>query len=114
VVDLTKLRSEQFHRDYKFDFMQAFDPEGPIPKTDGYVCSPPALWVRDSDGSVFTLGTEHIPGHQFPTGEYEYDVVWNGIKTGEFACRIEMRGGRIRIYGIQGWRTWSQPAKRFI
>jgi hypothetical protein len=105
-----RLRTEDFPPDYKLDFMQQVDPER-IPRSEPYVTSPPALWVRDADGSVFTLGFDH---GGWSTGEFEYEIVWNGHKTGEFACRIEYRGGIVRIYGRAGWRTWSTAGKRFI
>lgn len=78
-------------------------------KTEAAVVSPPALWITADDGSTFTLGFD---GGGERTGEYEFDVVRNGRKTGEFACRIEMRGGKVRIFGSAGWRVWN--GKEFI
>jgi hypothetical protein len=89
-------------------FMRPVDPDR-MPRTEPYVVSPPALQIRASNGDSFTLG--FTPG-DWATGEFEYDVVYNGRKTGEFACRIECRGGKIRIFGRAGWRTWN--GKTFI
>jgi hypothetical protein len=80
-----------------------------MPVTEAYVSIPPALVIRDNEGALWTLGFDQ-GGHR--TGEYEYDVVRNGRKTGEHACRIEFRGGKIRIYGQDRWRSWT--GTRFI
>lgn len=82
-------------------------PQGPhMPVTENYVCSPPALTVRDNDGSVFTLGFDYDE-REWRTGRWEYDIVRNGEKTGEFGRIIERRQGRVRIWGADGWRTWN-------
>ena len=86
----------------QFPFMR---PQGPhMPVTEGYVSCPPALVIRDDEGGLWTLGFDQ---GEWRTGEYEYDVVRNAKKTGEHACRIEYRGGKVRIFGAAGWRTWS-------
>lgn len=86
----------------RFPFMR---PQGEhMPVTEGYVSIPPALVIRDGEGALWTLGFDR---GGWRTGEFEYDVVRNGVKTGEHACRIEYRGGKIRIFGSAGWRTWS-------
>lgn len=91
----------------RFPFMK---PQGEhVPVTEAYVCIPPALVIRDSGGNLWTLGFDQ---GGWRTGEYEYDVVRNGMKTGEFACRIEYRNGKVRIYGADRWRVWA--GTRFI
>jgi hypothetical protein len=86
----------------RFPFMR---PQGPhMPVTEAYVSIPPALVIRDDTGALWTLGFDQ---GDWRTGEFEYDVVRNGVKTGEFACRIEFRKGRVRIFGSAGWRCWN-------
>lgn len=75
-----------------------------MPVTEGYVAIPPALVIRDNEGALWTLGFDQ---GGWRTGEFEYDVVRNGSVTGEHACRIEFRGGMVRIFGDAGWRTWN-------
>lgn len=80
-------------------------PAGPhMPVSEGYCCIPPALVIRDNEGALWTLGFDQ---GGWRTGEFEYDVVRNARKTGEHACRIEFRGGKVRIFGAAGWRTWN-------
>ena len=80
-------------------------PDAPfMPTTEAYVSIPPALVIRDNEGALWTLGFDQ---GGWRTGEFEFDVVRNGKKTGEHACRIEFRGGRIRIYGAERWRIWT-------
>ena len=100
----------------KFNFMA---PQGPTqPITDTYVSIPPALWIRqegpNNQMDVWTLGFDYNEA-EWRTGKYEYDVVLNGVKTGEFARNIEMRtnsyGTRVvRIWGADGWRQWNGRA----
>jgi len=86
----------------QFPFMK---PQGPhMPVSEAYVCIPPALVITDGEGALWTLGFDQ---GGWRTGEFEFDVVRNGRKTGEHACRIEYRGGRVRIFGEAGWRTWN-------
>jgi hypothetical protein len=94
----------QPHYDLKrFPFMA---PQGPhMPTTEAYVAIPPALVIRDNEGALWTLGFER--GAFWQTGEFEFDVVRNGKKTGELACRVEFRRGKVRIFGEAGWRIWN-------
>lgn len=101
----------------QFPFMAAAGPQMPL--TESYVSIPPALVIRESDGTVWTLGFDQ--GAFWRTGEYEFDVVRCGPEpgakptpTGDHACRIEMRKGIVRIYGEAGWRTWSRRGRCFI
>lgn len=92
----------------RLPFMKAAGPTMPISET--YVVVPPALVIRDSEGNSWTLGFRR---GETSTGEFEFDVVRNGVDTGETACRIEYRAGnRVRIFGAAGWRTWN--GKTFI
>jgi hypothetical protein len=65
--------------------------------------------IRDDEGALWTLGFDYNE-REWRTGKYEYDVVRNGRKTGEFARVIEFRKGKVRIWGAdaQGqWRVWN-------
>jgi hypothetical protein len=87
-----------------FAFMK---PQGPhMPITEGYVAIPPALMIRDEENALWTLGFDYSET-EWRTGRYEYDVVRNGRKTGEFARVIEFRKGKVRIWGAEGWRQWN-------
>ena len=95
---------------YDFARLPFMRPAGPtMPVTESYVCVPPALVIRDNEGASWTLGFRR---GETSTGEFEFDVVRNGVDTGETACRIEKRAGKIRIFGAAGWRTWT--GKTFI
>lgn len=97
------MQSQPHYSFEKFPFMR---PAGEhMPVTEPYVVIPPALVIRDSEGALWTLGFER--GAFWTTGEFEFDVIRNGAKTGEFACRIEYRRGKVRIFGEAGWRTWN-------
>lgn len=93
----------------QFPFMKRVGPNSPIPPSEPSVCIPPALVIRDKEGNLWTLGFDQ---GGWRTGEFEFDVVRNGRKTGEFACRIEYRAGKVRIYGADRWRVWT--GTRFI
>ena len=92
----------------KYPFMK---PQGPhMPVTEASVCIPPALWVRDSENALWTLGFDYSE-QEWRGGKYEYDVVRNGRPTGAFAriieCSVNSRGIKVvRIWGADGWRTW--------
>jgi hypothetical protein len=76
------------------------------PRTESYVTCPPALHIRDDEGATWTLGFDY--NHtEWLSGKYEYDVLRNGRKTGEFCRIIEFRGGKLRIFGAEGWKTWA-------
>jgi len=96
-----------FRKNY---FMKAAPAEKP--ESESYVTVPPALWITDRWGTTWTLGFQRPTRDPHNTGEYEFDVVRNGIVMGEWACRIEYRAGIVRIFGHQGWRTWN--GKSFI
>jgi hypothetical protein len=72
--------------------------------TEEYVSSPPALIIVDESGAVWTLGFTQISG---PRGEYAFPVLRNGRETGEYASRIERRGGKIRIFTVNGFKRWT-------
>lgn len=79
-------------------------------ETENYVSTPPALLVIEGNGIVWTLGFNRQDG---PRGEFAFDVLRNGVWTGEWASRIERRMGRIRIFGIGGvWKIWN--GKSFV
>lgn len=96
----------------QFPFMA---PQGPtMPVTERYVAIPPALWIRDDEGALWTLGFDYDE-RAWREGRLEYDVVRNGRVTGEYArvieARVDSRGNRVvRIFGSEGWRTWNGRA----
>lgn len=80
--------------------------------TEAYVSSPPAAFIIDEVGDVWTLGVtmrrqQSATGGAAPNGEYAFNVLRNGIDIGEFASRIERRAGRVRIFTNGGWKRWS-------
>lgn len=79
--------------------------------TEDYVSSPPALVIVDEGNNVWTLGMQmYRPGENIartPRGEFAFDVLRNGQRTGEIASRIERRAGKIRIFTVTGWKTWT-------
>jgi hypothetical protein len=106
-VTAAMMVNAQSYNTARFDFMKPRGEHWPI--TESSMAIPPALVITDSEGALWTLGFDQ---GAWRTGEFEYDVVRNGKKTGEHACRIEYRsvnGGprRIRIYGEEGWRVWN-------
>lgn len=98
----------------RFDHMK---PQGPhMPITESSVCIPPALWLRDGENALWTLGFDYSES-EWRGGKYEYDVVRNGRKTGEFArvieCSINSLGNKVvKIWGAEGWRIWN--GRQFI
>jgi hypothetical protein len=72
--------------------------------TEEYVSSPPALTIIDERGDLWCLG---FNAGTAPRGEFAYNVLKNGVETGEIASRIERRGGRIRIFTADGWKRWT-------
>jgi hypothetical protein len=75
-------------------------------KTEAYVVIPPAYIITDSDGGTWTFGTE------FNTYG-EINVLRNDVDTGEFAQKIEYRKGIVRLFGREGWRSFSR-SRRYI
>jgi hypothetical protein len=95
----------------RFDFMRPAGETMPI--TEPYVSIPPALVIRDSEGATWTLGFDYDE-REWRGGRYEYDIVRNGRKTGEFGRVIEFRRGKVRIFGAEGWRTWNGKRHCFV
>lgn len=75
--------------------------------TENDVAVPPALTITDEVGSVWTLGLETAPKAKSPDGEFAFAVLRNGLDTGEIASRIERRGGKIKIFTAEGWKTFT-------
>jgi len=84
--------------------MKPQDPERP--KTEAYVSIPPALWIRDDENALWTLGFDYDEV-AWRSGKWEYDVVRNGQKTGEFARVIEFRKNKVIIFGSEGRKVWN-------
>ncbi len=99
-------------RQYSFKVFDHMRPMGPsMPITEAYVSIPPALWIRDSEDALWTLGFDYDE-REWRGGRYEYDIVRNGEKTGEFGRVIEFRRRQVKIWGAEGWKTWG--GKSFI
>lgn len=75
--------------------------------TEPYVCIPPALIITDSDGATWTFGFNF-------NADGEINVLRNDVDTGEFASRIEYRGGVVRIFGKSRWRSFSRNRRHII
>lgn len=75
--------------------------------TESYVAVPPALTITDEGGNVWTLGFNTAPRGKSPNGEYAFDVLRNGLPTGDVASRIEKRAGKLRIFTREGWRNFT-------
>ena len=75
--------------------------------TEEYVSTPPALWIHDARGDVWTLGMQFARMSDAPNGEFAFNVLRNGQDMGEFASRIERRKGTVRIFTRQGYKSWS-------
>lgn len=75
--------------------------------TEPYVAVPPALHITDSANNVWTLGYSYATPINASRGEFTFNVLLNGKETGEFASRIEMRFGKIRIFTRAGFKTWN-------
>ena len=90
------------------DWPQFFKREGEqVHVTENYVSVPPALTITDEAGAVWTLGFTRAEKEQSPDGEYAFDVLRDGAKTGEIASRIERRHGKVRVFTRHGWRRWN-------
>jgi hypothetical protein len=94
----------RFYNLKKFEYMKPMGPAMPI--TEPYVSIPPALWIRDEEDALWTLGFDYNEC-EWRSGKYEYDIVRNGVKTGEFGRYIEFRKRRVKIFGSEGWRVWN-------
>lgn len=75
--------------------------------TEAYVATPPALQITDSANNVWTLGYTYAAPANGARGEFSFNVLLNGKDTGEFASRIEMRFGKIRIFTRNGFKTFN-------
>ena len=71
--------------------------------TEAYVESPPAYIITDSSGATWTLGSTYIQIGQV----FEFGVLRNDVDTGEMASKIVYQRGRVKIYGVNGWRIWN-------
>lgn len=104
---MSNLGLNQLPELYNFKQFGHMKPQGPhMPITEPYVSIPPALWIRDEENALWTLGFDYDE-REWRGGRYEYDIVRNGRKTGEFGRIIEFRKNRVRIWGAEGWRTWN-------
>jgi hypothetical protein len=79
-------------------------------KTENYVEIPPAHLITDSDGAMWTFGTQYAEHNN----EYEFNVLRNDIDTGEMAKRIIYTKGVVTIFGSNGWKRFSRNRRHFI
>jgi len=79
--------------------------------TEEYVSVPPALTITDETGAMWTLGFQ-TPSHpdEIPRGEFGFNVLRNGLETGEVASRIERCKNKIRIFTRSGWKWMNSQA----
>jgi hypothetical protein len=75
--------------------------------SEPYVSSPPAAFIVNEYGDMFTLGFESLRSQDCPNGEYAFDILKNGYPTGEYASRIERRNGKVRIFTRKGWKVYN-------
>lgn len=99
--------------DFRLPQYKFMKPQGEhMPVTEGYVAIPPALWIRDEQGALWTLGFDYDEV-SWRTGKWSYDVVRNGEKTGEFARHIEYRNNSYGVKTVRisedgrSWKYWS-------
>jgi hypothetical protein len=101
-----------------YDYMHR--PKEQLFITESYVSSPPALWIHDERGHVFTLATDRPPHPDLEArGEFSFEVNWSPhatqvMGTGTFASRLERRNGKVRAFTRQGWKTWSNSGNQFL
>jgi hypothetical protein len=74
-------------------------------RSEAYVEIPPAYIITDERGDTWTLGFRY-------NANYEFDVCRNDVSTGEFASKIVMQRGQVRIFTRTGWKAWG--GKTFI
>lgn len=97
-----------------YDYMHAPKEQKFI--TEPYVASPPALWIHDERGHVFTLATDQPPHPDLAArGEYTFSVNWSPCpgkvyNAGIWASRLERRNGKVRAFTREGWRVWNGRA----
>ena len=79
--------------------------------TESYVSVPPARWILNERGEVFTLGIDIGPQSEWPGGQYGWQVLVDqgqGARyTGCVASQLERRNRQVRAFTRQGWRTWN-------
>lgn len=80
------------------------------PSENGTVV-PPAYQVTDSQGGQWSLGNEYAYKRD---GYLEFNVIRNDVDMGVVAERIEVKDGKIWIYGSDGWRHWSYHGNAFV
>ena len=77
---------------------------------------PPALFIilsgggQDGRPGCFTLGNEYVQHKD----EYEFNVLLDGVDTGETAKRIVKERGVVFIHGWYGRKAFSRSRRCFI
>lgn len=75
------------------------------------VTIPPAYLITDTDGAVWTFGTEYA----WTNGQMEFNVLRNDVDVDEVAYKIEYRGGVVTIWGHgYGRKQFSRSRRTFI
>ena len=79
--------------------------------TEEYVSSPPAAWIHNERGDVFSLSTQLGPPPTWPAGHFGWTVLVDRGQgpqwTNAVASQIERRHGKVRAFTREGWRTWN-------
>lgn len=73
-------------------------------QTESYVEIPPAYIITESNGATWTLGSNYVQRGWI----FEFSVMRNDVDTGEMASKIVYRGGKVKIFGAEGWRIWTE------
>lgn len=73
-------------------------------ESDPYVEIPPARLITDKQGGTWSFGTVYRFDRN---GYYEFNVIRNDLDLDEYAQKIVYRGGKVRIFGQDGWRVWN-------
>lgn len=73
-------------------------------KTESYVSVPPAFLITDSNGATWTLGSDYVE----KAGTYFWNILRNDRPTGEHACKLEYRVGKLRALTPMGSKMWHE------
>ena len=75
--------------------------------SEPYVSSPPAAYIIAEDSRTFSLGFKMHQTDKLQ-GLFEFNVLVDGLDSGEFASKIEKKGRRVRILTRDhGWKIWN-------
>jgi len=78
--------------------------------SEPYVSIPPAFMITDHDGATWTFGHEY----RETRWSFEMNVLRNDVNVGQFAEKIEFRGGKVYLYGRDGRRVASRSRRHIL